>query len=185
MPAEVPHPIRRARQKWRYTGEGRPEFAHEPGPSQESVWDYPRPPRLERDGRRVQVIANGITVGETDAALRVLETASPPTFYLPPGDLRMEHLVPSSGRSMCEWKGPAHYWSVRVGDVYIADAAWSYPDPFPGFEPIAGYLSFYPAKLECYVDGVRARPQPGDFYGGWITPELVGPFKGEAGSGWW
>jgi uncharacterized protein (DUF427 family) len=140
---------------------------------------------LERDGRRVQVISQGVTIAETDAAYRVLETASPPTFYLPPGDVRTELLVPSSGRSMCEWKGSARYWSIQVGDLLIADGAWSYAEPFQGFEPIADYLSFYPAKLECYVDAARVRPQPGDFYGGWITPELVGPFKGEAGSGWW
>jgi len=115
----------------------------------------------------------------------VLETASPPTFYLPPADVRREHLEPSSRRTICEWKGAAHYWSVRVGDSLIRDVAWSYPDPYPGYEFIVDHLSFYAGRIACFVDGVRVEPQPGRFYGGWVTPELVGPFKGEPGSEWW
>ncbi len=182
---ELPPTIRRAREGWRFRGETRPDFAEEPGPGQESVWDYPRPPRLEPDERRVEVICGGVTVGGTSRAWRVLETASPPVFYLPPDDVGAEHLEPSPRTSICEWKGVARYWSVRVGGESLIDVAWSYPEPFPGFEAIAGYFSFYPARLECRVDGIRVVAQPGGFYGGWITPEIVGPVKGEPGSEWW
>lgn len=170
---------------WRYTGAERPEFASPPGPGQESVWDYPRPPRLERDERRVEVIHRGVTIADTRAAYRVLETASPPTFYLPPADVRTEYLEPTARSTMCEWKGRATYWALRSGTEKLAEVAWSYPQPLPDFEVIAGYLSFYPARIECRVGGLRVRPQPGGFYGGWVTPEIVGPFKGEPGTGWW
>lgn len=170
---------------WRYTGADRPEFADAPGPGQESVWDYPRPPRVELDDRRVQVIHDGLTIADTRAAYRVLETASPPTFYLPPDDIRMEVLERSGRTSICEWKGRARYWTLRAGADLVKDVAWSYPQPSPGFEVIAGYLSFYPARIECRLEGVRVLPQPGGFYGGWVTPETVGPFKGGPGTGWW
>ncbi len=182
---DLPPGIRRAREKWKYRGEVRPEFAIEPDPGQESVWDYPRPPRLDRDERHVEVVCDGVIVAESRRALRVLETASPPVFYLPPQDVLGEYLEPSPGSSICEWKGAARYWSVRVGDTMIPDAAWDYPEPFRGYGAIAGHLSFYPAKVECRVDGVRVRPQPGGFYGGWVTAEIVGPFKGEPGSESW
>ncbi len=170
---------------WKYTGVERPGFAESTGPGQESVWDYPRPPRVELDSRRVEVIHAGTTIAETRAAYRVLETASPPTFYLPPEDTRMEFLESSARSSMCEWKGLASYWTVSVGGEWLQDAAWGYRQPSPRFEVIAGYLSFYPARIECRVDGVRVQPQRGGFYGGWVTPEIVGPFKGEPGTGWW
>ncbi len=176
----------RARAKWRYTGKRRPEFAVTPDPGQESVWDYPRPPRIEADTRRVRVSVAGVTLADTTRCLRVLETASPPTFYLPPQDVRMEYLRPCTGSSVCEWKGRAHYWSIYLDDTLIRKgAAWSYPAPYKGFEPIAGYVSFYPAKVECYVAGNRVVAQPGGFYGGWITPDVVGPFKGLAGTHEW
>jgi uncharacterized protein (DUF427 family) len=170
---------------WRYTGAKRPDFADPPSQGQESVWDYPRPPRVELDARRVEVVHGGITIADTRSAYRVLETASPPTFYMPADAVAMEYLEASPRSSMCEWKGRAAYWSFRAGNELLEDVAWSYPEPYPGFERIAGYLSFYPARLECTVDGVRVRPQPGGFYGGWVTPEIVGPFKGEPGTGWW
>ena len=113
------------------------------------------------------------------------EYASPPAFYISASDVRRELLQPSSTSTLCEWKGRAAYWSVNVDGRLVSDAAWSYPEPFEEFESIAGYLSFYPAKLECFVAAQRVRPQPGGFYGGWITSEIVGPFKGEPGTESW
>lgn len=175
----------RGREKWRYTGSVRPEFAETPGEGQESVWDYPRPPRIEPDPREVLVRAGRHVVARTRRAVRVLETASPPTFYLPPDDTDSSLLEPAPDRSRCEWKGEARYWSVTAPEGTLLAVGWSYPEPFPEFASLAGYLSFYPGRLECRVDGVRALPQPGQFYGGWVTPELAGPFKGEPGSESW
>ncbi len=183
--SELPPDIRRAREKWRYTGQTRPEFAQETGPGQESVWDYPRPPSLAPDTRRIEVICFGVTVADSSRAIRVLETASPPTFYLPREDVGAGYLEASLRGSICEWKGKASYWSLRVDDKLLPDVAWSYEDPVLGFESISGYVSFYPARVACFVDGQKVEPQPGHFYGGWVTPEVVGPFKGEPGSEWW
>ena len=156
-----------------------------PGPGEESVWDYPRPPRIEPDSRVVRVVHGGETIAESRRAVRILETASPPTFYIPPDDVRTELLEQGSGASLCEWKGSSTYWSLRTEGGTLPNAGWSYENPFPEFATIRGYLSFYPSKLECYVAEHRARPQPGGFYGGWITPEVVGPFKGDPGTGGW
>jgi uncharacterized protein (DUF427 family) len=178
-------PARRSRADRKHDGRKRPSFATRPAPGQESVWDYPRPPRLEPDARRVEVRVGDVLVAVSSRAVRVLETASPPTFYLPPDDVRMEWLEPASGSSRCEWKGEARYWDVVVPERRIERAAWSYPDPLPAFEPIRGFLAFYPSKLACTVGAARVVPQPGRFYGGWVTPEVVGPFKGEPGSEGW
>ena len=175
----------RARAMWRHVGRERPPFAQTPAPGQESVWDYPRPPRLEVDTREVLVMAGPVEIARTRRALRLLETASPPTFYLPPEDVQMALLRPAQGASFCEWKGEARYWSVCVGSQWLEAVAWSYAQPLAGFERLREHIAFYPSKLECFVAGVRALPQPGRFYAGWVTPELVGPFKGEAGSGGW
>ena len=177
----------RGRNKWRYTGRQRPDFAIAPRAGQESVWDYPRPPRIEMDTRRVQVLVAGIGLADTRCCLRVLETGSPPNFYLAPQDVRMEYLRPCTDSSVCEWKGRASYWSICVDDTLtiVERAAWSYPAPYQEFEPITGYVSFYPAKVECYVAGDRVIAQPGAFYGGWVTPEVVGPFKGLPGTEAW
>lgn len=157
-----------------------------PGPGQESVWDYPRPPAVEPTGRLVEVRFAGLTVASSRRAIRVLETSHPPVYYLPPEDVRTDLLVPEAGRSVCEWKGSAVYLGIRVGERHAPSVAWSYPRPLPGYEAIAGHLAFYPGRVEaCFVDGVRVAPQPGGFYGGWITPDVVGPFKGEPGTlGW-
>lgn len=168
---------------WQFYGQRRPDFAIVPGPGQESVWDYPRPPRMAADARRIRVLANGVLLAESVGAYRVLETASPPTFYLPPGDVRTGCLVAAAGRSYCEWKGEASYWGLA--DKSDQSVAWSYEQPKPAFEAIRGWFAFYPARVECYVDDERVRPQPGEFYGGWVTSELVGPFKGEPGTGDW
>ena len=177
--------LKRARGSWVLRGRARPAAAVEPGPGQESVWDYPRPPAIVDDTRLVQVRLNDVLVAETRAARRVLETASPPTFYLPPESLQSDCLRPDSGSSFCEWKGPASYFSVCAASDCVRHAAWSYPAPFDEFAAISNYLAFYPGRLECYVDGERVRAQAGDFYGGWITAEIVGPFKGEAGTSGW
>lgn len=131
------------------------------------------------------VSAGGVEVARTRRAVRVLETASPPTFYLPWVDVQRDLFLPADGGSFCEWKGGARYWTVQAGGLNLEAAAWSYPQPTADFAAIAGCVSFYPARLECRVDGMRVTPQPGRFYGGWVTPEVVGPFKGEPGTGGW
>ena len=178
-------PASRHRGGWRFYGQRRPPFAVDPRPGEESVWDYPRPPRIEPDAREVVVRAGGADIARTRRALRVLETASPPTFYIPRADIATGYLQPSSDSSGCEWKGPARYWAVLVSSLRLERAGWSYEDPLPGFESIQGHLSFYPGRVECYVDGIRVKAQPGGFYGGWVTPDVVGPFKGEPGTGGW
>lgn len=149
--------------------------------TRESVWDYPRPPRLAPDDRRVEVRHGGRLIAASGRAVRVLETAHPPVFYLPPADVRMDVLVPSPARTFCEFKGVAHYWDLVI-DPPVGAVAWSYPDPSPGYEGISGWIAFYASKVACSVDGEPVRPQEGGFYGGWITPEIEGPFKGGPGS---
>jgi len=158
----------------------------EPGPGQESVWDYPRPPRLERIDKHIQIIFNGAIIADTRRAFRVLETSHPPVYYLPPEDVDQEYVRPVPGSSWCEWKGEAAYFTVRVGDKTVERVAWSYPHPTLAFKEMAGYLAFYAGPMDtCTVDGERVRPQPGNFYGGWITDDIVGPFKGEPGTMGW
>ncbi len=177
--------LERARGLWQHRGQARSPFAVEPGPGQESVWDYPRPPAIVDDTRLVQVYLGATLIAETRAARRVLETASPPTFYLPPNDVRMEYLRPASGHTFCEWKGQADYFSVCVDDTCAEHAAWRYREPFGEFIKIKDHLAFYPGRVACLVDGERVKAQAGGFYGGWITDEIVGPFKGEPGTGGW
>lgn len=157
-----------------------------PGPGQESVWDYPRPPRVEPVPERLRVVVEGEVLAETRRGLRVLETAGAPVYYFPPDDVRMDLLEPSPHRSFCEWKGRAVYLSYRGPTRQIADVAWSYPAPTPRYEAIAGYLAFYAGRVdEAWVGDERATPQPGGFYGGWVTSKIVGPIKGEPGSFGW
>ena len=158
----------------------------EPGPGQESVWDYPRPPRLERTPKRIRVEFNGAVIADTTRAWRVLETSHAPVYYIPPEDVRAEHIVASPRSSFCEWKGMARYVSVRVGDKVAEAAGWSYPKPVAAFEPIRDHIAFYARAMDrCTVDGEAVRPQPGGFYGGWVTSDVVGPFKGEPGTEGW
>jgi uncharacterized protein (DUF427 family) len=174
-----------ARAQWRWTGRDRPPFAVKPGPGQVSVWDFPRPPRLQADAREVVVQWGGVEVARTKQALCVLETAHPPSFYLPWNDVARQFLQPAGGGSFCEWKGPARYWSLVDGQRRLPNVAWSYPQPLAGAEALADCVAFYAHDLECWVGGSRIRPQPGGFYGGWISAELVGPFKGDPGSAGW
>ncbi len=169
----------------RVTRSGRPAQIEKPGPGQESVWDYPRPPRLEASAKLVRVEFAGEKLAETTQALRVCETAGPPVYYLPPEDVAFDSLEPAAGRSVCEWKGPAQYWSARVGDRLAEQCGWSYPDPFPEYERLRDHIAFYPGRVACYLGRERVRPQPGEFYGGWISDEIVGPFKGEPGTEGW
>ena len=158
-----------------------------PGPGQESVWDYPRPPRLEPNTRHIVVVLGGEVVAETRGGYRVLETSHPPQYYLPPEDVAPGALRPAAGGgSFCEWKGEARYWDVHGGGAVAGRSAWSYPSPTPGFAPLADHVAFYAAPMDrCEVDGEIVVPQPGGFYGGWITSAVVGPFKGVPGSRGW
>jgi uncharacterized protein (DUF427 family) len=164
-----------------------PPPAEQPAPGQESVWDYPRPPRVEPCSRLIQVQFSGILIAESRQSLRVLETSHPPVYYLPRADVRMEFLVASDRHSWCEWKGLTSYYHVVVpGGHRAADAAWFYPDPTVPYKEIRDYVAFYPHAMEaCRVDGERVEAQPGDFYGGWITRDVVGPFKGGQGTSGW
>ena len=158
----------------------------DPKPGQESVWDYPRPPRLEPTSKNIRIEFAGETIASTNSAYRVLETSHPPVYYLPPDDVRMEFLTVAAGSSFCEWKGRAEYYDLTVGGRTVNNAAWFYADPTPAFFVIAGYLAFYPSKMDaCYVGDELVEPQPGDFYGGWVTSNIVGPFKGGAGTWGW
>ena len=150
----------------------------------ESVWDYPRPPRLERTPRRIRMVQAGVVLADTTEALRVLETSHPPVYYLPPAAVAMSLLERSATRqSFCEFKGLADYWSFAGGH---RDVAWSYARPASGFAALAGHLAFYASRVdECWVDDERVVPQEGDFYGGWITSDLRGPFKGGVGTRGW
>jgi uncharacterized protein (DUF427 family) len=160
--------------------------AAKPEPGQESVWDYPRPPRVESTSERVVVRLGGDVVADSTATLRVLETSHPPVYYIPEGDFRAGALAPATGSSFCEFKGIAAYLDVRGGGRTATHAAWYYPDPSPGYAALRGTVAVYPGAMDsCEVDGETVRAQAGDFYGGWITSRVVGPFKGEPGTlGW-
>ncbi|PRP68282.1 hypothetical protein BST86_04100 [Nonlabens agnitus] len=156
----------------------------EPKKGQRSVWDFPRPPAIEKVEKVVMVSHQGKSIAETQRALAVLETASPPTYYIPQEDIDMELLEQILGKSsFCEWKGKATYWALKENNSRAI--AWSYTNPFPEFEDLKHHLAFYPQHLDCFVDGVEVKAQPGEFYAGWITPDLTGPFKGDSGTGHW
>ncbi len=151
------------------------------------MWDYPRPPRLVRSPKHLLVVFAGVTVADSTRALKVMETASPPTYYVPREDVRVDALFPSDGRTtFCEWKGTATYFDLRVGERESPRAAWTYEPPRSAFADLAGHIAFYPGRVDqASLDGEPVRPQPGGYYGGWVTDEIVGPFKGEAGSEAW
>lgn len=159
----------------------------EPGPGQESVWDYPRPPRLEESHKHIQVVFNGVVIADTHRAKRILETSHPPVYYIPPEDVQLgQYFTPTSRSTFCEWKGAASYYTITVGNKTASQAAWYYRQPTHPYEALANYIAVYPGKMDaCYVDGERVQAQQGDFYGGWITDEIVGPFKGGLGTAGW
>lgn len=156
----------------------RPQYI-EAQPGQESVWDYPRPPRLEDSTKHIRVIFNDVTIADTQRAKRILETSHPLVYYIPPEDVHIDLLTPARHTTFCEWKGAASYYTLTVDSKAIEQAAWYYPQPSAPYNAIKGYIAFYPGKMgACYVDDERVTPQLGDFYGGWITSEIAGPFKG-------
>ncbi|WP_327265208.1 DUF427 domain-containing protein [Streptomyces sp. NBC_01232] len=166
----------------KYTGDGGGSR------SRESVWDYPRPPRIEADTRHVVVCHAGVALADSRRCLRVLETSHPPVFCIPRADVRVAFLSASERRSVCEWKGVATYWNLALASDRPPEpeVAWSYEAPHPGYASIRGHLAFYPGRVDaCTVDGERVRAQPGGFYGGWITDEITGPFKGGPGTVGW
>jgi uncharacterized protein (DUF427 family) len=152
----------------------------------ESVWDYPRPPRVDPSERHIRVIVDGVTVADSRRAVRVLETSHPPAWYIPPEDVRLDLLAPTRRSTACEFKGAASYYRIEAGSRPRDDAAWTYRSPLPGYEAITDYVSFYPGRVdEAWVDDERVQPQAGDFYGGWITSDVTGPFKGGPGTRGW
>jgi uncharacterized protein (DUF427 family) len=157
-----------------------------PGPGRESVWDYPLPPAPRPGECLVTAAPAGVEIMRSKETIRILETSHPPTFYIPPGKVRTRYLELSRSVSSCEFKGEAVFFNLRVGDRHSEDAAWCYPNPSPGYEAITGFFAFYPNKVdECTVGGEKVKPQPGGYDGGWITPDVVGPFKGEPGAISW
>jgi len=152
----------------------------------ESVWDYPRPPAVTRCERTVRIELGGVVIAESGRALRVLETSHPPTLYLPQDDIAAGVLAPAAGSSFCEFKGRAVYFDVAAGGRVAERAAWHYPEPDPAYAALLGHVSFYPGRMDaCWLGGERVRAQAGDFYGGWITADLAGPFKGPPGTRGW
>ena len=157
-----------------------------PKPGQESVWDYPRPAIWQDTDKHLKVICNGIVLAETIRGKRVLETSHPPTYYFPPEDVKLEYLIETSRQISCEWKGRYQYYDISIGDKYINYGAWRYFQPTANFVCIETYYAFIPALMvACYVNDELVTPQSGDFYGGWITKDIVGPFKGEPGTWGW
>ncbi|MGH2752037.1 MAG: DUF427 domain-containing protein [Actinomycetota bacterium] len=150
------------------------------------MWDYPRPPRVEPASNTVRVVHYRVDLARSERALRVLETASPPTFYVPRDDVAMEYLHATSGHTVCEFKGVASYFDLEVNARVASRAAWTYDEPKEGYEELAGHISFYAGRVDAaYVGEEQVTPQAGDFYGGWITSVVVGPFKGGPGTlGW-
>lgn len=156
------------------------------GRETESVWDYPRPPRVEPTEELVVVAYGGTAIAETSRALRVLETSHPPVYYVPFEAVAAGVLAPARRRTFCEWKGMAVYWTAVAGGRQSVEAGWSYPEPSPGYEALLDHVAFYPERVDgCFVDGERVEPQPGSFYGGWVTSRIRGPFKGAPGTGGW
>ena len=155
-------------------------------PGQESVWAYPRPAIAQPSGAHILIAHAGIVVAETRASIRTLETSHPPSYYIPPADIAPGVLRRADGGSFCEWKGTAIYWDAVIGDIVLPHVGWSYPSPSPAFALLRDHIAFYARPFDrCSVDGEAVTPQPGDFYGGWITRGLAGPFKGVPGSRGW
>lgn len=176
--------LQKAQEHWVHTGDKRPPFAIEPKKGQRSVWDFPRPPIIEKTSKPAIVNHKGVEIAYSSNALAVLETASPPTYYIPKVDIDMNTLSTISDKtSICEWKGNAMYWTLKA--MRDRPVAWSYPNPFPAFEALKDHIAFYPQHLECYINGEKVTAQSSQFYAGWITSDLVGPFKGEPGTQHW
>lgn len=157
-----------------------------PKPGQESVWDYPRPAILEDTDKHLKVVFNNVIVAETRRGKRVLETSHPPVYYLPGEDVKLEYLTQIERRTFCEWKGWSIYYDLKVGEKQVKAAVWRFFEPNPNFVALKDCYGFYPSLMDaCYVNDELVTPQPGNYYGGWITKDIVGPFKGEPGTMWW
>ena len=157
-----------------------------PGPGQESVWSYPRPAIAEFTARHLYIAHRGITLADSRRCIRTLETSHPPSYYVPPADITTSLLRQSTRQSFCEWKGHARYFHVIIGNEVLRDSAWTYPNPTEAFIGLRDHLAFYAAAFDtCLIDGEQVIPQPGGFYGGWITSHVAGPFKGVPGSAFW
>ena len=169
---------------WQYDGSKRPTFAMQPDPAQESVWDYPRPPALKQDSRTISIYDGEQLIAQSTRCYRMLETASPPTFYIPFDDIDIEQCRAIAGNSYCEWKGTASYWALER-DKSMQMIAWSYPSPTDVFMPIKNHMAFYPGRINCFINDEKVKPQDGGFYGGWVSDEIVGPWKGSEGFGHW
>ncbi|KAJ3320934.1 hypothetical protein HDV06_004712 [Boothiomyces sp. JEL0866] len=179
-----PSEIRYHQEKWKFRGRDRPPFALPTTNDQESVWDYPRPPVMDPIQKTITVHSlDQIPIAKTNAAIRILETASPPTVYIPPQDIDFSKLNKFDSSSFCEWKGKAEYWEFK--DSPGTPIAWSYSNPQSPYEAIKDHISFYPSRTICIMDGERVQPQKSEFYGGWVTKDIVGPFKGEPGTSGW
>lgn len=182
MPIIQPTPqVEQARRKWRYTGAERPPFAESPAPGQESVWDFPRPPRIEPVAAPLRVVLGDVELARTTRGLRVLETAGAPTFYFPPEDVNTDSLHRTGRTYHCEWKGLSDELAAQGADP----AGWVLTQAYPEFRELLGWYAFYPQALACYVGDERAGSQPGGYYGGWVTTGLAGPIKGAPGSESW
>lgn len=152
----------------------------------ESVWDYPRPPRLERVDWRVRVVHVGMTIVDAPHALRVLETSQPPAYYVSAEFIDLDAMAPTTSQTMCEWKGVAEYANLVIGDTVVRDAAWTYPHPTTAFEALTGHWAFYAQKVDqCWIDDEPVTSNEGSFYGGWVTANVTGPFKGAPGTSHW
>jgi uncharacterized protein (DUF427 family) len=144
----------------------------------ESVWDYPRPPRAERTDKHVKVIAGGELIAESTHTVRILETSHPPVYYIPPEDVELELLTDGARKTLCEWKGFARYYTISVAGQRIENSAWYYRNPWPPYTMLQDYIAFYPQLMDaCYVDGELVTPDPSSYYGGWITHDILGPFR--------
>ncbi|GMN10194.1 DUF427 domain-containing protein [Croceitalea sp. MTPC9] len=181
---KLPDWLKKARMSWEYNGKGRPPFAKEPKKGQISVWDFPRPPAIEKVKKEISVYQEKNCLAKTRNGYAIMETAHPPSYYIPPTDINQNFLIRiPNKKSLCEWKGSAIYWALKTDPEQAI--AWSYPDPFSEFEAIKDHLAFYPQQLNCFIKQEKVTPQPGKSYAGWITTNLVGPFKGEPGTGHW
>lgn len=179
-----PNWLLKAREKWQFNGRQRPPFAEIPEDGQVSVWDFPRPPAVEKVTQSISVFHEDLCLAKTSNGYAVMETASPPTYYIPLSAVNKEHLVSIPHKtSVCEWKGSAQYWALANNPQNAI--AWSYAKPFSPFEKLKDYFAFYPQQLTCFLGDEKVRPQPGLFYAGWITNNLAGPFKGDPGTGHW
>jgi uncharacterized protein (DUF427 family) len=182
---EITDRLQREAERWR-SGNRRPHNIVQPKAGETSVWDFPRPPSVERVHERVTIDWAGQTIVDTSSALRVCETAAPPTYYIHRRDFPEGSLIETGGRSECEWKGPASYYSILIEGETAEAAAWIYPSLHPEYSVLRDFFGVYASRVDrCTVAGLEVRPQPGSFYAGWITPDLVGPFKGSAGSEGW